>query len=196
MYCETTKARLDCVFQKGSQVKKQLCSQNAAAASILHGGHFCLAISQSMPEDLRQTMDQYWGWFLLTKASIEFLIDICNKQNHCPASVKHPFFINTYFGSALLSIERMDALITCVIWCLSSESDTTGGEWGGEGGVDFIGFSKVGVEERWEKVLGQHNGLLFCWVRQYRRLSCQPRGDTIDLAMGGGGATPPVVLIY
>lgn len=63
--------------------------------------------------------------------------------------------------------------------------------------MEFIGFSKVRVGERREKVLGQHNGLLFCWVRQYRRLSCQPRGDTIDLGMERyGGATPPVVLIY
>lgn len=153
------------------------------------GGHFCLAISQSMPEDLRQTMDQYWAWCLLTTASIEFLIDICIKQNHCPASVKHPFFINTYFGSALPSMERMDALITCVIWSPSSEWDTTGGEWGG--GAEFIGFSKVRVGERREKVLGQHNGLLFCWVRQYRRLSCQPRGDTIDLGMEGWGRYTP-----
>lgn len=62
--------------------------------------------------------------------------------------------------------------------------------------MEFIGFSKVRVGERGEKVLGLHNGLLFCWVRQYKRLSCQPRGDTIDLVMGDGGATPPVVLVY
>lgn len=104
------------LFQKGSQVKKQHCSQNGATALILHRGHFFLAISHSTLEDLGQTMDQYWAGFLLTTASIDFLIDICIKQNHCPASVKRPFFINTYFGSALPSIGRIDALITCVIW--------------------------------------------------------------------------------
>ena len=188
-HCEANEARLDCVFQKGTRVKKQHCSQSAAAPSILFWGHFCLAISQSAPEDLWQTMDQFWAWFSLTTGSIEFLIDICIKQNHCPASVKHPFFINTYRWSALPLTESLEALIPCVIWPSSSEWDTTEGEWGR--GVEFIGFSKVRVGEREEKVLDQHNGLLFCWFRQYRRLSCQPSGDTIDLVMGlRGGYTP------
>lgn len=90
----------------------------------------------------------------------------------------------------------MDPLVTCVIWPPSSKRDPAGGEFGG---VEFIGLSKVRVVE---KVLGQHKGLLYCLVRQCRRLSCQPRGDTIDLGMKnvgggwvGGGAPSPVVLI-
>lgn len=59
--------------------------------------------------------------------------------------------------------------------------------------MQFIGFSKVRVGERGEKVLDQHNRLLFCWVRQYKRLSCQPRGDTIDLVMRSGGGGHPLL---
>lgn len=84
-------------------------------------------------------------------------------------------------------MEGMNALITCVIWSLK---ETLLGEECG-GGLEFIGFSKVRVGERGEKVLCQHKGLLFCWVRQYRRLSCQPRGDPIDLGLEKcGGYTP------
>lgn len=62
----------------------------------------------------------------------------------------------------------------------------------GEEEWSLLALARSEWERGEEKVLGQHNGLLFCWVRQYRRLSCQPRGDTIDLVMGGGvgGYTP------
>lgn len=104
-------------FQKRqSSEKTALLSERSDCIDFALGVTSSNAISQSALEDLRQTMDQYWAWFLLTTASIEFLIDICIKQNHCPASVKHPFFINTSFGSALPSIGRIDALITCDIW--------------------------------------------------------------------------------
>lgn len=145
----------------------------------------CLAISRNMPQDLR-TMDQYWAWFVLTASSIESLINICIRLNHCSDSV-NPFCINMCFGSAAPSIERMCALITCVICSVSSEWDTTGEEWRE---IEFIGFSKVRVGERGEKVLAQHNGLLFCCVSQYRRLSCQPTGALLIWLCTGGGNTP------
>jgi hypothetical protein len=45
-----------------------------------------------------------------------------------------------------------------------------------------------------EKMLLQQNGpVLFCLVRQYSRLRCQRKEDTIDLVME---VKPPVILIY
>lgn len=60
VHCETNRDRFDCV---SSQVKKNpsLLRECSHCISFFHGGHFCLAISNSMPEDLMETMDQYWA---------------------------------------------------------------------------------------------------------------------------------------
>lgn len=183
---KANKAWLNGVFQKGSQVTNQPCSQNAVDALIFLWGDFSLPISQGI-QIFSQTMNQHWAWFSLTTACIELLIDICIKAKSLPCLSQAPVFINTCCGPAFPSMERMDALITCVIWSLSSEWDISEGERG----VRFIDFSKVRVGESGEKVLAQHNGLLFCWVSQYRRLSCRPRETLLIWLYAVRGGEPP-----
>lgn len=114
--------KLDCVCQKGSRVKK-----TAFLSECSSGIDFALGSLLSCYQ-AKEMLGRQWTNsgpdFFLTTASIEFLINICVKQDHCPAWVKHPFFINAYFGLAFPSIERIDAFITCVIWSLSSEWDS------------------------------------------------------------------------
>lgn len=123
---EASKARLNGVFQKGSQVKKMASlSEYSSRIDFVPGS----LLSCYQPKHTRSR--QCTPVVSDNIASMEFLIDISIGENHYSASVKHPFFINTCFGLAPLSIERIDTLITRVIWSASSERDTTVLEEGG-----------------------------------------------------------------
>lgn len=113
----------------------------AGVTSVLLSAQECHRILDRQWANTRSVF--YWQQPLLNFLSIS----VSSKMIVPPQSSTHSLLIST-LESALPSIERTDALITCVIWCLSSEWDTTGGEWGG--GAPFNGFSKVKVGERVE----------------------------------------------